>query len=135
MTALGKSFCIIAIGLLFLAYSNFAPTSLASDQIADYVKNHFVREVIFGAALSVLAILAIAQASSPGGLLQAALLGGIVILPFWIGAAAGWSTGGMETVWGERIDSAAAYWLHGVQTALFIVGLLLMIPLGLKTRA
>jgi len=53
---IGRAIVILALALLFFAYSNFLPTSLSNDLIADYVKNHFIREVIFGVVLAALAI-------------------------------------------------------------------------------
>ena len=47
----GQILVIASLSLLFLAYSNFAPTALGSEQIAGYVKNHFVREIIYAPSL------------------------------------------------------------------------------------
>jgi len=47
MLLAGRIPVVFSIMLMFLAYSNFAPTALASDQLADYVKSHFIREMIF----------------------------------------------------------------------------------------
>jgi len=52
----GQVLVILALSLLFLAYSNFAPTALQNENIVGYVKNHFVREIIFGIALTIWAI-------------------------------------------------------------------------------
>jgi hypothetical protein len=48
-TRVGRVLVIASIALMFMVYSNFAPTALGSDRIADYVKNDFVREMIYGA--------------------------------------------------------------------------------------
>ena len=126
MLLASKALTISSICLLFLAYANFGPTSLSADQIADYVKNHFVREIIFGLFLSAWCIYLIVFARELEQLRMIALIGSIVVLPFWIATFCGWSTGGLADVWGENINANAAYWLHGVQTAGFYLGLILL---------
>jgi len=54
------------------------------------------------------------------------LLGAIVILPFWIAVLFGWATQGLAQVWGEAINSQTAYYLHGAQVILFLLGLVLI---------
>ena len=123
---IGQIFLIASLSLLFVAYSNFVPTSLGSEHIADYIKNHFVREIIFGIALTIWTIRLALLPKEKLPFKQVALLGSIVIFLFWIAVAFGWSVGGMEQVWGEAIDASAAYGLHGVQVGLFIIGLALV---------
>lgn len=123
---IGQFLVITSLGLLFLAYSNFAPTSLGSEKIADYVKNHFVREIIFGIALTVWAIKTAWLPKEKLPFTQLLILGSVVIFPFWIAVAFGWSVGGLAEVWGKAIDSSAAYMLHGVQVGLFLLGILLI---------
>ncbi len=122
MTLIGKILIVTGIALMFLAYSNFLPTSLSTPKLADYVKNHFVREVIFGLALACLTIYLTINTSSTHEWLKVAVLGSIVVLPFWVASAFGWSTGGLQEVWGDNIKPNAAYMLHGTQTALFYIG-------------
>lgn len=122
----GQLLVIAALSLLFLAYSNFAPTSLGSEQVADYVKNHFVREIIFGLALTIWAIKIALQPKDKLPFTQLLIVGSIVVFPFWIAVAFGWSVGGLEKVWGEAIDASAAYILHGTQVGLFVIGLILI---------
>lgn len=126
----GRAFVITSLSLLFLAYSNFLPTSVSSALIADYVKNHFVREVIFGVALTAIAIRLAWRAVDMPGWLAAAMTGSIVVLPFWVAFAFGWSTGGLAEVWGGQINEASAYWLHGGQVIGFYLGIALMWPGG-----
>ena len=126
MYRLGQILVILSISLLFLAYSNFAPTALSSEAIAGYVKNHFVREIIFGIALSIWTIKLALQPKDKLPFKQVALLGSIVIFPFWIAVLFGWATQGLAQVWGEAINSQAAYYLHGSQVILFLLGLLLI---------
>jgi len=38
----------------------------------------------------------------------------------------GWSDQGLAEIWGQAIDSNAAYILHTSQVVLFLIGLLLM---------
>ena len=123
---IGRALVVISIGLLFLAYSNFAPTALSSDIVADYVKNHFVREVIFGVALAAWTIRLALQPLDATRWKQLAIAGSIVILPFWIAALFGWSVGGMEEVWGGSVGPAGAYALHGPQVVMFYLGLALL---------
>lgn len=131
---IGQFLVVTALSLLFVAYSNFGPTSLSSDKIADYVKNHFVRELIFGIALTIWAIRLALLPKEKLPFNQLLVIGSVVVFPFWIATAFGWSVGGMEQVWGKAIDASAAYTLHGVQVGLFLLGLLL-IKLSLnKTR-
>jgi len=122
MILFGKILVIASISLMFLAYSNFVPTALRSAHIAPYVRNHFVREVIFGLALAVTTIVLTLGPMSQGRLILIALAGSVTILPFWVAAAFGWATGGMEDVWGEAISARAAYMLHGTQVVLFYIG-------------
>lgn len=126
MSILGKILVIAGIALMFLAYSNFVPTSLSTPKLADYIKNHFVREVIFGLALACLTIYLTVIAADPSDWIKVAALGSIVVLPFWIASLFGWSTGGLHEVWGENINPRAAYVLHGAQVALFYGGLVIL---------
>lgn len=123
---IGRILVILSLSLLFLAYSNFAPTALQSDTIEGYVKNHFVREIIFGIALTVWAIKLALQPITTLPFKQLALIGSIVIFPFWIAVLFGWSTQGLAKVWGGAINESAAYMLHGTQVGLFLLGLLLI---------
>jgi hypothetical protein len=125
---IGKGMIILALSLLIFAYSNFVPTSLASDMIADYVKNHFVREVIFGITLTVMAIRSCWKTQGRERYLATAVLGSIVVLPFWLATVFGWSTDGLAEVWGEDLSKQSAYLLHGSQVTLFYLGLLLLFP-------
>lgn len=131
---IGQTLVIASLSLLFVAYSNFVPTSLGSDNIADYVKNHFVREIIFGIALTIWAIRLALLPKDKLPFLHLLILGSVVVFPFWIAAAFGWSVGGMEEVWGKAIEASTAYTLHGVQVGLFILGLLLIKFSQNKTR-
>lgn len=121
-----KAVICLSIGLIFVAYGNFAPTALGSDMIAGYVKNHFVREIIFGITLAIFTLGLTISARTKQDALKVALAGSIVVLPFWIAAWFGWSTAGLAEVWGEKINSDAAYMLHGGQVALFYGGLVLL---------
>lgn len=123
VTRIGRALVIAGVGLLFVAYLNFIPTALSSDQVADYVKNHFVREIIFGVFL---AAWSVRLALLPADTLRLGLLcvtGSVVVLPFWIAFLAGWSVGGMSEVWGDAIGPEAAYLLHGSQVLIFYLGL------------
>lgn len=126
MVTTGRVLVIGALALIFLAYSNFAPTALSSELIADYVKNHFVREILFGLVLASWAIYLTMRDLTPSRFRMIAFLGTVVVSPFWIAAAFGWSTGGLAEVWGGEIDAGAAYMLHGTQTAAFGLGLVLI---------
>ena len=126
MIALSKAIICLSIALLFAAYSNFAPTALGSDLIAGYVKNHFVREVIFWIALATITISLTLSARSKSDVWKIALMGSLVVLPFWIAAGLGWSTGGLEEVWGGRINANAAYMLHAGQVFLFYCGIIIL---------
>jgi len=130
---IGQALVIGAISLLFLAYANFAPTALQSNEVAGYVKNHFVREIIFGIALAIWTIKLTLAPKEKQSIQWIAIVGAIVIFPFWIAVLLGWSTQGLEKVWGDAIDSSAAYILHSTQVALFLLGLLLMTIAKKKT--
>lgn len=123
---IGQILVIAALSLLFVAYSNFIPTSLGSDNIADYIKNHFVREIIFGIALTIWSIKLALLPKDKLPFRQLLVLGSVVVFPFWIAVAFGWAVGGMEEVWGKAIEASTAYTLHGVQVGLFLLGLLLI---------
>jgi hypothetical protein len=120
---LGRLLLIAGIGLLFVAYLNFVPTALSSGQVADYVKNHFVREIIFGVFLAGWTIRLALQPVHSLRLGLLGVIGSVVILPFWIASLAGWSVGGMSEVWGDAIGPEAAYLLHGSQVVMFYLGL------------
>lgn len=120
---IGRGLVVAGIALMFVAYLNFVPTSLSNDRIADYVKNHFVREVVFGIALAVYSIMTALGPITAESWTTLAVVGSIVVLPFWIAVLSGWSTGGMEEVWGEKIRVRTAYLLHGLQVAMFYSGL------------
>jgi len=124
--SVGRVLVIVSIALMFLAYSNFAPTALSSDGIADYVKNHFVREMIFGTALAVWTIKTALQPINPTNLTRLLLVGSIVVLPFWVASLFGWSTGEIEEVWGDSLRPNGAYFLQGPQVAIFFVGIALL---------
>jgi hypothetical protein len=126
LTTVGRILVIGAIGLLFLAYMNFVPTALSSDHVADYVKNHFVREIIFGIGLAAWTIRVALAPIDSANCVQITVLGSIVVLPFWLAALMGWSVGGMEEVWGGSIGPGAAYLLHGSQVLMFYMGLALL---------
>jgi hypothetical protein len=126
MLLAGRILIALSISLMFFAYSNFAPTALGSDQLADYVKNHFIREMIFGCTLALLVIALTVTAKDKGKWLQIAVLGSIVVLPFWVAWSFGWSVGGIEAVWGTEIDASGAYSLHIPQVSLFYLGLTLL---------
>ena len=123
---LGRVLAIAGIALIFVAYSNFVTTAFSSTQIADYVKNHFVREILFGVFLAgwsiPLALLPVATLPFA----RLAAVGSIVVLPFWVGLLFGWSVGGMSDVWGDAIGPESAFALHGTQVALFYSGLALL---------
>ena len=122
----GQILVILSLSLLFVAYSNFAPISLGSEQIADYVKNHFVREIIFGITLTIWAIKLVILPKDKLPFMQVVILGSVVIFPFWIAVAFGWSLDGLAEVWGKAINASTAYILHGVQVGMFLLGLLLI---------
>ena len=122
----GRIFCIFGLALLYFAYWNFARQSFKSKAIGDYVKNHFVREIIFGSFLSAYAIHLTLGDMVPIQLLQLGVVGSVVVLPFWIAAAFGWVSGGLSDVWNGAIDESAAYKLHGTQTVTFYFGLALL---------
>lgn len=115
-----------SIAIIFLAYSNFGPAALGSDMVAGYVKNHFVREILFGITLAIITLNLIILASSKRHIWKIILIGSVVVLPFWIAALLGWSTDGLEYVWSNQINSDAAYILHGTQVAMFYLGVLLL---------
>jgi len=125
---IGRVIVILAFSLLFFAYSNFLPTSLSSELIADYVKNHFIREVIFGAVLAAIGIKLSLRVETMKQWTTLAIIGSIVVLPFWVGFVLGWATDGLAEVWGGAIDENGAYFLHGPQLVGFYIGLVLMLP-------
>ncbi|MEP2989763.1 MAG: hypothetical protein ABJN65_01030 [Parasphingorhabdus sp.] len=123
---IGRTFVIVGLLTLPFAYSNFLPTALSSYALPDYVKNHFIREVMFGVTLVVWTISLAIRPLNISNLKKIALLGSAVVLPFWIARAFGWSVGGMEAVWGEAIKPSGAYALHIPQALFFYVGLALL---------
>lgn len=122
----GRVLVIAGISLLFVAYANFVPTALSSELVADYVKNHFVREILFGIFLAAWTIRLALQPVNARGISILAAIGSIVVLPFWIASLFGWSVGGMSEVWGDAIGPEAAYLLHGSQVVMFYLGLVLL---------
>lgn len=125
---IGRVLVVGALGFLFFAYLNFAPTSLSSPQIADYIKNHFVREMLFGIVLTAWTIGLALRPLDVVGWKRVAALGTVVVSPFWIASLFGWGTGGMAEVWGDAVPPAVTYALHGLQVACFYLGLFLLRP-------
>ena len=123
---IGQLLVILSLSLLFLAYSNFAPTALQNENIVGYVKNHFVREIIFGIALTIWAIKLALLPKEKLPFQQLFVLGSVVIFPFWIAYLLGWSDQGLAEIWGKAINTQAAYILHTSQVVLFLVGLILI---------
>jgi uncharacterized membrane protein len=126
---IGRILVIIAIGGLFMAYALFIPTAFSHETIADYIKNHFVREIVFGSALAIMTIFLALKPTTKSSLKSIAVLGSVIVLPFWFGSLFGWSTGDMSAVWGQEMVPKDAYMYHGSQTLLFYLGVALM---GLK---
>jgi hypothetical protein len=126
MLITSKILMTVALLLLFFAYLNFAPTALSSSAIAGYTKNHFVREIVFGAVLAGLTLFLIYQQIDLRQWLIILFFGSVVVLPFWIAAMFGWTTEGMQQAWQGEISPRSAYILHGSQTALFYIGIALM---------
>lgn len=126
LTSIGRALVVGGLSLLFVAYFNFGRTALSSPRVADYVKNHFVREIMFGAVLASLVIALALRPLDQTTWLELAGVGSTVVLPFWIATMFGWSSGGMSEVWGESIGVRAAYAIHGAQTAAFYVSLALL---------
>lgn len=126
MLLTGRILLITSLLFMFFAYSNFAPTALSSELLADYIKNHFIREMIFGLTLSSTVIIFACLPIDRKRYLRIALFGCFAVLPFWVGASFGLSTGGIEAVWGEEITERDAYLLHGPQTSLFLISLLIL---------
>lgn len=122
----GQILIILSLSLLFLAYSNFGPTALTNERIVGYVKNHFVREIIFGLALTIWTIKLTLLPKDKLPFNQVAILGSVVVFPFWIAFLFGWSDQGLAEIWGKAIDSNTAYILHTSQVVLFLIGLLLI---------
>ena len=120
---IGKTLAIFGLLTLPFAYSNFLPTSLSSDLLPDYIKNHFIREVTFGLTLVGFTVFTITRPLTQKTFRTIALLGSAVVVPFWIAWTFGWSVGGMEAVWGEAIDASGAYMIHVPQASLFFIGL------------
>lgn len=123
---IGQILVILSLSLLFLAYSNFAPTALQNENIVGYVKNHFVREIIFGIALTIWAIKLALLPKEELPFKQLVIMGSVIIFPFWIAFFLGWSDQGLAEIWGKAINTQAAYILHTSQVVLFLVGLVLM---------
>ncbi len=123
---IGQILVILSLSLLFLAYANFAPTALQNENIVGYVKNHFVREIIFGIALTIWTIKLTLLPKEKLPFKQLVIFGSVVIFPFWIAYFLGWSDQGLAEIWGKAINSQAAYILHGSQVILFLLGLLLI---------
>lgn len=134
MSLFGRILVISGVLFMFIAYSQFIPTSLSTPLIADYIKNHFIREVTFGLTLACLTIYFTAIAKTLSDWRRVAILGSIVVLPFWVAWSFGWSTGGISDVWGDAISPNGAYSIHVPQIFLFYSGLLVLY-IGLRKRS
>lgn len=133
MTLIGRILVISGISFMFIAYSQFIPTSLSTPLIAGYVKNHFIREVTFGLTLACMTIYLTFNAKNIYDCRRVAALGSIVVMPFWVAWTFGWSTGGISDVWGDSISPNGAYMIHVPQISLFLSGLLFLFS-GLRNR-
>ena len=76
--------------------------------------------------MSALAIFPLYQPMNFQQWILVAALGSIVVLPFWIAALFGWTTGGMQLAWQGEIEQLSACILHGSQTLIFFVGIVLL---------
>jgi hypothetical protein len=72
------------------------------------VKNHFLREIIFGTPIAIWTLRLALQPMNSENWLQLALAGSIVVLPFWIAWTFGWFAGGMAEVWSGKVDTNGA---------------------------
>ena len=70
--------------------------------------------------MSALAIFLLYQPMNFQQWILVAALGSIVVLPFWIAALFGWTTGGMQLAWQGEIEQLSACILHGSQTLIFL---------------
>ena len=112
---------------LLLAYSNFAPNVLTNPDIIPYLKNHLIREFTFGVSLTLFSIFLIVRPIDLQRWKLIALLGTVVMSPFWIAASFGFVTQGMHETWqGQGTSDVTALTLHGSQVIGFYAGLALI---------
>ena len=121
----GRVLTIASISFLLLAYSNFGPNALTNPDIVPYLKNHLVREFVFGAFLALTTIYLVIRPIDLNRWKLIALLGTIVVAPFWVAASFGFVTQGMEGVWQGNMRGNA-FVLHGSQVGGFYLGLLML---------
>jgi len=76
--------------------------------------------------MSALAIFALYQPMNFQQWILVAALGSIVVLPFWIAALFALDDRRHATAWQGEIEPHSAYILHGSQTLIFFVGIVLL---------
>ncbi len=126
MKTIGKIITGLAIVSLFISYTQLIPVAFTNESLADYIQNHMIREIIFGSTLAIWTLLFLFKPLSHHTFKYIAILGSVIVLPFWVGFLFGWSTDGIDAVWGDSVAPKASYIYHAVQTVIFYLGLLLL---------
>lgn len=124
---LGRALVALSAAGVFYSFVRFGPAALGSADLADYTKNHIVRELVFGCGLGMYVILLCAVGRSLRDYWATLVLGALIAIVFWVGTVSGYGTDGMGQVWqGLEVTSRDAYNFHVPQTVLFVIGALLM---------
>lgn len=124
---LGRALVALSAAGIFYSFIRFGPAALGSPDLADYTKNHIVRELAFGSGLGVYVILLCVVGRGLRDYWVTLALAALIAVVFWVGAASGYGTDGMEQVWqGIGVTSRDAYDFHVPHTLVFVAGALLM---------
>ena len=120
---IGQGFMLLMTALTVFSILYFASVSLERADLADYIRNHFVREILWGLTLSGVVASLTLQARSAA---LAALFGGLLVAPFWLGYLGGIGKSEIGAVWGDTAAPTDSLMLHATQVVLFGLGAFLM---------
>ena len=123
---IGQALTLLSVAVTVFSILYFAAAALGREEIADYIRNHFVREIVFGLTLCAATAWLALRRPAGGGIGLLALLGGLLVAPFWIGVAAGIGNREIAAIWGDLAGPSDSFALHTVQAALMLLGVALM---------
>ena len=120
---IGRILIGLSMFLLFLSYYQYIPHMLTTPALGNYVKNHMIREQLFGATLALFVLrLCWIGPRTRDHYIQTVALGGLVAGAFWIGFLTGHRIDGIAQVWGPGMGATGTFSLHVPQLVFYLVG-------------
>jgi hypothetical protein len=96
--------------------------AIRTGDLSQYVRNHAVRELVYGVSLTVIAGLALFAPQHPGSRVLLTMASGGSVLGFWVGLGVIGGLSGIDRVFPGQ-SPAYAFALHGPQLLLWGAGL------------